>query len=440
MTNCINCGAELKENQKVCTKCGTKIEPRIENNSTPLQQVNHSTPKNKKNNKLLIIILLLIGALLITFFILKSHYSPQNQAKSISEAIKNNKPSKLSELITSDNNDKFTEDDAKSYLKYLSDTDNKTRVVNEINDATKNMSTFNDSHNEIYIGGEEVLNVYRDGKVLGLFDKIAFQIPKKDVNLYTEDTGQIEFNVNGKKRTVDVNENQDNNIGQFYLGNQELKAKKTVNDETFDGLILINMNESTDAQEKFDIAYLTVDIDNDYLVDDIKLYINKKEVQYDFSNEYGPFEKGKEIEVYATATVEKKAIESSKVKVKLNSDDNSTHIMFDEDEIDQINEDTTDAEIKSIEDESKSEDDDSDNSESQDVTVDNAIDIVESFEGESLDTDQYTYKTPEENDKGVGFSYLDEDGDLAGSYQILNDGTVIKYDENGDEIDRGSGM
>ena len=47
------------------------------------------------------------------------------------------------------------------------------------------------------------------------------------------------------------------------------------------------------------------------------------------------------------------------------------------------------------------------------VTRDNVIDIVESYEGEYLDTDNYTYKEPEKRGNGEwGFSFTDKDGDL----------------------------
>lgn len=68
------------------------------------------------------------------------------------------------------------------------------------------------------------------------------------------------------------------------------------------------------------------------------------------------------------------------------------------------------------------------------VTRDNVIDIVESYGGEYLDTDNYTYKEPEKRGNGEwGFSFTDKDGDLAGSYIIDKDGYVTKYDENGNE-------
>lgn len=70
------------------------------------------------------------------------------------------------------------------------------------------------------------------------------------------------------------------------------------------------------------------------------------------------------------------------------------------------------------------------------VTRANVIDKVEDYEGHQLDTDTYTYKEPEQDENGDwGFSILDKNGDLVGSYIVTSDGVVTKYDEHGDPID-----
>lgn len=77
----------------------------------------------------------------------------------------------------------------------------------------------------------------------------------------------------------------------------------------------------------------------------------------------------------------------------------------------------------------------SDSTADEEVTRDNVIDKVEEYEGETLDTDTYTFKEPEKMEDGRwGFSFEDKDGNLAGSYIIDSDGTVTKYDEDGEEI------
>lgn len=77
-----------------------------------------------------------------------------------------------------------------------------------------------------------------------------------------------------------------------------------------------------------------------------------------------------------------------------------------------------------------------DTSSDEKVTRANVIDKVEDYEGHQLDTDTYTYKEPEQDENGDwGFSILDKNGDLVGSYIVTSDGVVTKYDEHGDPID-----
>lgn len=85
----------------------------------------------------------------------------------------------------------------------------------------------------------------------------------------------------------------------------------------------------------------------------------------------------------------------------------------------------------------EAEDEDTDQSSSESsgekVTRANVIDKVEDYEGHKLDTSTYTYKEPEQKSNGDwGFSFVDKNGDLAGSYIVTADGDVMKYDENGD--------
>lgn len=87
--------------------------------------------------------------------------------------------------------------------------------------------------------------------------------------------------------------------------------------------------------------------------------------------------------------------------------------------------------------ENKSEDIDEDD-EKEEVTRENVIDKVEAYEGGKLNTDKYTIKEPEKNDDGEwGFSYLDKEGNLVGSYIIDEDGVVTEYDEDGVEVGSG---
>lgn len=77
-----------------------------------------------------------------------------------------------------------------------------------------------------------------------------------------------------------------------------------------------------------------------------------------------------------------------------------------------------------------------DDNEPSDEIVDrsNVMDFVEDYEGETLDTDSYTFKEPEHRDDGSwGFAYYTKDGELAGSYIVNEYGMVSKFDEDGIE-------
>ncbi|HCN60560.1 MULTISPECIES: hypothetical protein [Mammaliicoccus] len=77
-----------------------------------------------------------------------------------------------------------------------------------------------------------------------------------------------------------------------------------------------------------------------------------------------------------------------------------------------------------------------DDNEPSDEIVDrsNVMDYVEDYEGETLDTDSYTFKEPEHRDDGSwGFAYYTKDGELAGSYIVDEYGMVSKFDEDGIE-------
>ncbi|WP_239748535.1 hypothetical protein [Mammaliicoccus sp. A-M2] len=89
--------------------------------------------------------------------------------------------------------------------------------------------------------------------------------------------------------------------------------------------------------------------------------------------------------------------------------------------------------IVSADDDSSIEEENSD-SEEKEVTRDNVMDLVEDYEGESLDTGTYTYKEPEQKSDGSwGFAFYTKDGELAGSYIVDEEGDVTKYDEEGVE-------
>ena len=145
------------------------------------------------------------------------------------------------------------------------------------------------------------------------------------------------------------------------------------------------------------------------MLNNVKIYANDKEIGSESSSEtFGPYDPDEEVTVYAQGTYEGKTFKSDSVNVTSSGEDDDdvtdVTVTFDDDEIDKYIDDKMDAE-------SDSDSDDSDSS-SGEVTRDNVIDKVESYEGHTLDTDTHT-RTRKTDDGKWGFSFTDKDGDLA---------------------------
>ncbi|RAA65321.1 zinc ribbon domain-containing protein, partial [Burkholderia multivorans] len=280
---------------------------------------------------------------------------------------------------------------------------------------------------------ETIMNIDQDGKKWLFFDDYKFDIPNYSISMDDiSDGGTITYKYEGKKHKVDSN----GHIGSFPLGLYELKATKKVNDKDYKGQLQIYASQhSSLAHSNFDQIKFNVELDN-YIIneEDTTLYINNKPHDFDSSTDYGPYPPDEKVEVYAVADVEGKNFTSDKQVVKFEGDSESPEtvkLSFDDDAIDKQIDKALEKEM--------SKDDDDDESSDEKVTRENVIDVVESFEGSTLDTDTYTYKEPEKDGDDWGFSFTDKDGDLAGSYIIEPDKYVTKYDEDGEEIDSGYG-
>ncbi|RIN77070.1 TcaA second domain-containing protein [Staphylococcus simulans] len=431
MKFCRNCGHKLKEGQKVCPQCGTPT------NQTPKRsnQNYHSEPRQPQSKKMWVIIGIIaaiIIVLLILFFVGKQQASVTHQADQVADAIKDKDPNKVKKYVTSDGK-KLSKDEAKAFLDILEGGKLYKTVGNEVKEKGESMKRNHKYSDTVKYDSETIMNIDQDGKKWLFFDDYKFDIPNYSIGMDDiSDGGTITYEYEGKKHKVDSN----GHIGSFPLGLYELKATKKVNDKDYKGQLQIYASQhSSLAHSNFDQIKFNVELDN-YSIDeeDTTLYINNKPHDFDSSTEYGPYPPDEKVEVYAVADVEGKNFTSDKQVVKFEGDSESPEtvkLSFDDDAIDKQIDKALEKEM--------SKDDNDDESSDEKVTRDNVIDVVESFEGSTLDTDTYTYKEPEKNGDDWGFSYTDKDGDLAGSYIIEPDKYVIKYDEDGEEIDSGYG-
>lgn len=443
MKYCSNCGQPLREGVKVCTNCGTPVRNDGPNYKHSEQRFSHQQPRSNKSNKktwlIVAIVLAIIIALVVIFTIAKNQMSPEKQATHIAHAIKKDDAKSLSKQLTS-NDHRLSEEEARAYLKYIKAENDLKHVADKVEENTKDIKNNHYNNLSVDANGNNILNISKDGKKYVFFDNYQFNVPQKSITLVSSDSGEITYEFNGDKHHISVEKDDDKELGTFPIGDYNLKASKDMEGKNFKGAITIDMSESDSiAYESFKQKRFNVDTEGGYILDNVKIYANGKEIGDGFSSEtYGPYDPDEEVIVHAEGSYEGKTFKSNSVNVASASEKDGgvtdVTVKFDEEAIDQY------VDKKSDEKYDDDSDDESDNdSSSGEVTRENVIDKVESYEGHTLDTDTYTYKEPEKTGDGKwGFSFLDKDEDLAGSYTVdIDDGYVTEYDEDGEEVGSG---
>ncbi|MCU5745415.1 zinc-ribbon domain-containing protein [Staphylococcus sp. SQ8-PEA] len=441
MNFCSNCGAHVKDNQKVCTQCGTPIHQTSHKDRTEPKNINSYPQRRPHKSKLpwviTIAIVLALILLFITYKIVDNQLSVKKEGEAIAKDLKNGKISSLSQHLTCDGKH-LSKEETQAFYDYIKETDNPTRVANEIESSAKTVHRDKLGSKAVTTSEHTLVDIQQNGKKLVIFKNYDFEVPKQPVSITPEDTGELHYKRNGNTEKVKLEKDKTKVLGDFPLGIYHLDATEKINGKNFKGELLIDMSHDNSATTNFKQKRFTVSIDSLYYDNDsLKLYINGKE-QGKFSaysdKEFGPYAPDDKVEVYATTTVEGKTFKSNTLNVpspEKGEQVSKVKLAFNDDDIEDHSE-------REIDKKSKSDDTTSHTSEHSKVTRSNVIDKVESFEGKTLDTSKYTYKEPEKKGNTWGFSFTDKKGNLAGSYIIdADDGYVTKYDEDGKEIDSG---
>ena len=307
MKYCKNCGAHVKDNQKVCTQCGH-----------PLQNQNNTSKRNKKMYLVIGIIIAIIILLIILYKIVATSLSPESEAKTISEDLKKGDTKNLSNHLVF-NDRSLNKDEAKAFYKYVVDADNPERIADDIENKTKQMTKDKSDTASVDINDTEVIHIHKNGKKYGIFNNYDFEVSKQKVSITPESDSKVTYKYNGKKHKIKLSEDESKTFATLPLGNYKLKAQKVVNNEKFDGQLIITMSDENEVQEQFNEKYLDINIDDSELDSDtqIDLYINNKKLsaQDDYDSYlYGPYKPDEKIEVYAQAHVDDKKFKSNVVK------------------------------------------------------------------------------------------------------------------------------
>lgn len=314
MKYCKNCGNELTEEQKVCTKCGMPVN----------QQNKTEQPKEqKKMSKKTIIIIAIIALLLLLIFavykVFDSKLSPVNEAKEISTDIKKGNTKNLKDHLKF-NNRNLNQTESRAFYDYIVEADSSDRFADEVESKVKEMQENDEQSTSINADDEAVIQVKKKGKKYGIFDNYDFEVVKESVSINPDTDSTITYEYDGKKQKIKLVEDNEKMFATLPIGNYNLKATKEQGNKKFEGEIIVNMASSYEAIENFKQKNIAVNIDSEYSYgdEDVNIYINGKDRgTYDSYNEtvYGPFLPDEKVEVYAEKTVNDKTFKTDTVNV-----------------------------------------------------------------------------------------------------------------------------
>lgn len=89
--------------------------------------------------------------------------------------------------------------ETKAWYRYIKQEDSPSRIADEVETVGKKMTKHNYHQMGVSSGDQNVLNVKRDGKQYGIFKKYAFEVPKQQVTIDPDDSGELKYEYNGKR-------------------------------------------------------------------------------------------------------------------------------------------------------------------------------------------------------------------------------------------------
>src|SRR5699024_11001908 len=146
---------------------------------------------------------------------------------------------------------KLKKNEAKEYYKYVDDADKPERIADDNENKTKQLTKDKSDTASVDINDTEVIHIHKNGKKYGIFNNYDFEVSKQKVSITPESDSKVTYKYNGKKHKIKLSEDESKIFATLPLGNYKLKAQKVVNNEKFDGQLIINMSDENEVQEQF---------------------------------------------------------------------------------------------------------------------------------------------------------------------------------------------
>lgn len=358
MKYCVECGANLDENEKFCTNCGTPVkeqtaaltsskEPKErtteqheaakeENQqgnkgaSTAAESIARSKAKNPKAKRNKIFILLVFVVLLLIFGVhkgLEQYFDPIRDIEAMDEAVVDGDMDTYLQYIDFD---ETAMQDKASYFDYVQEEWEK-EIRDQYYSIIKEGKESNHLlHTNITNKDEETLYKVKKDKKFGLYPTYLIEAVPIELHAVSNiENTTLDFN----GEDVEIKEPDESvELGEVYPGLQEIKAKA----ESEYGELTYEESEeiSPSASEiyiEFPHSYLQTE--SDYSYEDAVIYLDgdKTDFTLEESNSIGPFPQDSKVEAYAEwEDDDGDAVLSDTEEVELTTENESVYFDFDE--------------------------------------------------------------------------------------------------------------
>lgn len=357
MKFCVECGANVDENEKFCTNCGTRVKQQTaaaansrqhEEKSTEQsetkeenQQRNMETSiapestarsktKNPKAKRNKIITLLVLVVFLLVFGIhkgLEQYFDPIHDIEAMDEAIVDGDMATYLQYIDFDES---AELDKSSYFAYIQEEwekeirDQYYSIIKEGKDSNHLL------HTNITNEEEETLYKVKKDKKFGLYPTYLIEaVPLELKAMSNIENTTLVFN----GEDVKIKEPEKSvELGAVYPGAQEItaKAKSEYGELTYEEAEDISQSDD-EIYIEFPHSYLQTE--SDYSYEDAVIYLDgdKTDFTLEESHSIGPFPQDSKIEAYAEWEDEDgDAVLSDTEEVELTTENESVYFDFDE--------------------------------------------------------------------------------------------------------------
>lgn len=345
---CQNCGHEVKEGQKVCTRCGTKVEAYTMRSATAAANKKPMDPKKKKR---IIVTTVSAAAVLLVLFVafrlIGGQYSSEAKIQEITEAVDTGDAKTLKAAV--DGTDISTYE-AEAFLGYIDRNVGNDVFKTMLREKQYNINNYSSTIESVYDEDLNLLNISRENNKWGVFENYSLSIPKHNVNVANEAGVPFTAEINGEKVENDGSEQK---TAELIPGAYDVPLTAEVGEETYDGTLSIPFEnygegEQVEAVPEFNFVYLTMDPD----IYSYGLYGNEENFSYTVNGEeakvsededqvYGPYPLDEELEVKGALEADGKTFESEPETIALDAEDRDVYegvypvsLTFDSEEID----------------------------------------------------------------------------------------------------------